>query len=89
MAKDKKDEVKVEVPAEQPDTGELKKCKTLMMDALPELWRFRRLLIQNDAHRQAGASAAEIYEKFRSALGEYGQQMDSFLRGVGPEPKRQ
>jgi hypothetical protein len=88
MAKTK-DEVKTEtVPEVHPDTLKVQKLEALLMDALPELWRFRRILNQNDAHKQAGVSAGDIYVKFRDAVGEYGQQMDAFLRGVGPEPKK-
>ncbi len=87
MAKDKvKDEIKTDVPEDHPDTVRVKHLTNLLVEMAPELWRFRRILLQQDAHRAASVSAGDLYQKCRTELGEYGEKLDAFLRGAGPEP---
>lgn len=92
MAKaEKKDEPKLDYDPsiENPDGSlrtmkqkqeeRLAKAESLLLEALPELWRFRRIL-QHD-HRSAGESCNLLYIKFRDALGDAGQKVDAQLCG--------
>jgi hypothetical protein len=63
-------------------TGLVQKYEDLLAELQPELWRFRRMLLANDAHRQAATSAGDLYQKVRGALGDRGEQLDAVLRGV-------